>query len=552
MATTRQEARVVDFAVVGAGVAGLYVAWRLARALRPRPEIAIFEAQSRIGGRLLTAPLPSMPFLAELGGMRYITGHRILSKLVERLSLTSVPFEFPLRFMLLRSTLIQGRARIPYSLPNPRDPVAFVKKAMRLALLYTQCPKSGKHSTGIQGKIDDIRYGRSDLSVSTFSNIEWEVIKRKGVCSGYHLASIGFWNLLHRYLESEEFFFVRDALGYHSIFGNWNAAEAIPWFLNDFDATYNTIDGGMDRLASNLAFELRFLCHGCLHTETKVSSIRYRKADALMEVGFAPRQRKVLARNVILALPKAALRANTLTYSGFEPKQVARLDRALESVAAHPLFKLFLGYERAWWGRFRSTNEDWGRAVTDMPIRQVYYFGPGRAFDETQAGMLMASYSDAHFVDFWRPLHRRPSPELAERPSFCELTSLTDEGRRLLKALGATERMVNKAHGQIKLMHPGLEIPDPVVALEKEWPEGWHSWKPNYKPWEVMQRLKRPFEANLFICGEAFSSEQGWIEGSLRSAELVLRELGVGLPDWLNSSFASDEDFNCYIGNWTE
>src|SRR2546429_45070 len=53
----------------------------------------------------------------------------------------------------------------------------------------------------------------------------------------------------------------------------------------------------------------------------------------------------VLARHVILALPKEPIREVCRLSSMGTPEFV----RALESVTAHPLFKLFLGYDRAWW-----------------------------------------------------------------------------------------------------------------------------------------------------------------------------------------------------------
>ena len=50
------------------------------------------------------------------------------------------------------------------------------------------------------------------------------------------------------------------------------------------------------------------------------------------------------------------------------------------------------------------------------------------------------------------------------------------------------------------------------------------------------EKLVRPFlDSNLFICGEAFSSEQGWIEGAFKSAERVLERLGVpSPPSWVD------------------
>lgn len=62
----------VDVAVVGAGCAGVYSAWRLKQKY-PKQRIALFEYSNRIGGRLYSLPLPGMPHVnAELGGMRYI------------------------------------------------------------------------------------------------------------------------------------------------------------------------------------------------------------------------------------------------------------------------------------------------------------------------------------------------------------------------------------------------------------------------------------------------------------------------------------------------
>jgi hypothetical protein len=40
---------------------------------------------------------------------------------------------------------------------------------------------------------------------------------------------------------------------------------------------------------------------------------------------------------------------------------------------------------------------------------------------------------------------------------------------------------------------------------------------------EVMARMVNPFP-NMYVCGEAYSDDQAWVNGALRSTELVLQQ----------------------------
>lgn len=206
-----------------------------------------------------------------------------------------------------------------------------------------------------------------------------------------------------------------------------------------------------------------------------------------------------------------------------------------------------------------------GKAVTDLPIRQVYYFGQDPRLEEKvdekndrirpHRGVIMASYSDAHYVDFWDPFHRRK-----EKPFFYS-SSVPPTGRELalLDAHGITLDMLRTAHRQVKQLHPELiamdRIPEPYTGLMMDWPQGWHTWNVRSKPWLAIRDILRPFEnACIHICGEAYSYEQGWVEGALRSAEMVLKELGVEAPKWMNGANYQDQGFQSfeeYIG-WAE
>ena len=67
------------------------------------------------------------------------------------------------------------------------------------------------------------------------SKQSWRIIQEHGRFKDTHLYDIGFWNLLQHFLSNEGFLLAHDCLGYESIIGNWNAAEALEWFVNDFE-----------------------------------------------------------------------------------------------------------------------------------------------------------------------------------------------------------------------------------------------------------------------------------------------------------------------------
>ncbi len=535
----------MDYAVVGAGCAGTYVAYRLATE-RPEKAVELFEASARVGGRLLTVQIPGMTHKAELGGMRFTDTQPWINGLVGHLELKQVPFEFPLEAWYVRGRHLRGRspgrskcvtcggpAGLPYSLRN-EEPTEFdalirraISEALREAFLAFDVNVLASHGLD------------KDVDPQVISREQWAFIKRHVMFHERPLYEVGFWNLLQWYLGSEAFLLLHDALGYESVLANWNAAEALPWFLADFVARYKTLADGMETLPTTLAD--RGVGESRIQRYHELETISTGPGGTL-ELGFRitrPGQggrRSVLARNLILAIPQAPLKR-------LSDRNQFNLTRLLNTVTAHPLFKLFLGYERAWWSDQSALGLESGRAVTDLPIRQVYYFprsGPPGPLESRAA--LMASYSDEHYVDFWRPLLMRKPFHYTDRLEDSEKGRLQ---QKELAAFGVWWPLVKKAHHQLRQLHPDVvDMPEPYVALMFDWTErrpyfggGWHTWNVREQPWRVMASLIRPVNGlSIHICGEAFSPDQGWVEGALQSAELVLRELGLSRPQWLAQS----------------
>ncbi len=235
----------IDIAVVGGGVAGAYVAWRLAstrwtdltdsarispslRALSERRtnnplKIHLYEQSDRIGGRLYSLPVRGFSkTVAELGGMRYYPTHRLVSGLIKKLKLPTKIFLAPPsdNFVYLR-----GRRLRQSQLSN----TAWLYKLSRA--------EQGKTPAElILQTIDSIiPAARRNESESVFAwKQRWQAIKEKTTVNHRTLYSLSFWNLLEELLSSEAYRFVLDAGGYSDFFKEWNAAEAMDWFVSDF------------------------------------------------------------------------------------------------------------------------------------------------------------------------------------------------------------------------------------------------------------------------------------------------------------------------------
>jgi lysine 2-monooxygenase len=108
----------------------------------------------------------------------------------------------------------------------------------------------------------------------------------------------------------------------------------------------------------------------------------------------------------------------------------------------------------------------------------------------------------------------------------------------------ATDEMVQVANKQVAAVHGLPEIPMPYSAIYHTWNEdpyggGWHEWKANYRLDEIMCRMRRPVrEQNIYIVGEAYSFQQGWVEGALDIAESTLEDFfDLDRPSWLDANY---------------
>ena len=134
----------IDIAVVGAGVAGTYCCWRLQAAQNGRKAV-LFEMSNRIGGRLWSVPIPSIPgVMGELGGMRFLSLQRMVVSLTKYLGLPTSDFPMggpqniaTLRGVRLRNAAFEYPQIVPYRLlpgEQGHDPGGFLVNAIKTVI----------------------------------------------------------------------------------------------------------------------------------------------------------------------------------------------------------------------------------------------------------------------------------------------------------------------------------------------------------------------------------------------------------------------------------
>lgn len=482
--------------IVGAGVAGLYAAWSLLERgvpLRPggaRPEVLVVEAGNRVGGRLLSvAPPGATERRAELGAMHYYASQAIVDRLVAELGLESRRFAggamsdpadlYYLRGSRLgRDALAVGGTDLPYALA-----------AGEIGLPLPQIVRDA--------------VGPAMAAVAGRTPAERRAMSEGFLLDGRPLSEMSWRELLGSGLSPEAERLMVDANGHHGMTAPGVGAATM--FLTDAPERggERTLGAGMQSLAESLADRVRAM-GGCIETGVRALAVADGPAVVLERGG---RTETVRAEAVVLALPRRALAAMDLTTG---PLAGSTLAEDLDAVVPIPALKVILAFERPWWNDLGIRS---GKSVTDLPMRECVYF------DAPPIGLMAACYVDFDAVPYWEALEGASAPGDPASPAVLRAT-LT----------------------QLEAVH-GVPVPAPIWSAVSDWGAdpfgaGWHYWRQGVRPLAVAERVRAPAPGvAVHVCGEAWSTAQGWIMGSLQTAERVLQDhLGQPAPGWLGDA----------------
>lgn len=514
-------AELYDIVVVGGGAAGTYSAWRLSEHSKEK-KICLLESSNRIGGRLFSLVLPEAPDLcAELGGMRFLSQQKCVYGLIHYFNLTPEFFDYDnsenriyVRRTHLKPTDYKEKPeKIPYNLRE--DEKGKSSRDLMMMAIHKAFPPMAKMEQS---------EAREYLKTAEYR--------------GLPVWKIGFWNLLMNQLSIEAYNFIRDTSGYNTGTSNWNAYDAIVSY-----SKYNSIlkfyklKEGFDSLPKKMA-ELFVKNQGQLSLNTQVTRLKEVQKDGekLIQIFYkGPKgEESHYARHVILAMPKRAIQLLDCDSFIFSHQQlVDDLKRVSPAYAS----KVFLWYDDEWWTKLGLV---YGPSRTDLPLRQCYYFGvETNPSNKKRKGLLMASYSDGVAVDFWEGFYPHSAFEIIQE-------TFTDKEQYIREHL-LPEDMNKELAKQLSELH-AIVVPTPKTALFQNWNDdpygaGWHLWNPHNQSWVIAPRIRLPIAGtNLYICGEAYSDNQGWVEGALQTAEKMLEEyFSLERPSWISPDY--------YLGN---
>ncbi|PJJ07833.1 flavin-dependent amine oxidoreductase [Flavobacterium sp. 1] len=565
-----------EVAIIGAGTSGLYTAYRLVTDKKfSASEVQIFDMNSKLGGRLESVIMPGMNFWGELGGMRYLTSQEIVTTLIEgyippenpsiripvlKDKMTPVPFpmgESSKLLMYLRKerfkqdawTVAQGQnQKLPTRYYLNNNDFGFSSDQLFNKIIYDVLMADSWVAAAYGKKI---KQGPSIYDYAfELTSRDWDDIKPKLIYnfpnSPYNkrkVNDLGFWNLIKDQVSQEGYEFLANAGGYYSNTINWNSAEAFPYMVGDFSAgtIYKTIEEGYDSIAYAIANSYMDHDDACIWSENKLLTFTKEhssKDTHKYELTFlnlkTNTEWKVYANTLVLAMPRKSLELLDQNNFFFNINENSVLNTNIRSVIMEPAFKILMGFPYPWW---KELGIDSGHSITDLPMRQCYYFGTDA---ETDNSMLLGSYGDMETETFWKALSDDKvlfEVKAAKSASLKELHQLND--------VQTTKMMVNELMNQLRELHgPDVTIPEPYVTYFKDWTNepfgaGYHAWKAGFSVENVMPYMRKPVaDEQIHICGEAYSDQQGWVEGAFCEAEKMLQEyFGLDRPIWLSPDY---------------
>lgn len=291
-----------------------------------------------------------------------------------------------------------------------------------------------------------------------------------------------FYEYAKKVLTTEELkLFVASNGYYDSIVCN-NAKDQIESFKINYNSSLSffTLICGIDRIITGLK-ELIVEMGGNIKTNVSVENVDYNKNKKMFQISTNSNV-TYNCRQCILAIPKTELlKLNILTENLCTKK-------LLQSTGIKKYCKIYYTFKE----EDIPLLEQIKNTTTDNYLRHVLQIHP-------ENGTMLISYTDSKFSEYWKELYDQDPVNYSMVKKYIK--------KNIYKTFG-------------------IVLPEPIDINIFYWKFGNGYWKKNVDSSQASQQILQPMNSiPLYICGENYSTNQGWMEGALETSELVVEKI---------------------------
>lgn len=284
------------------------------------------------------------------------------------------------------------------------------------------------------------------------------------------------------YLTPSDYEWVKFAYPYDAKFKEGNAQVVSKILHQHYRETFYHLNGGLSKIIKRLKSKLKNsdirLQTRCLSVDvTNDQSEPYYRVQVIKQEEILE---TIYTKNLIVAIPPQALQQINWNCLNLEDTRW---------IQSYPLYRIYAIYPK-------QNGNVWfhhlGRVITDNPLRYIIPINPDQ-------GLIMISYLSG---DLARDVHQYASSD---------------------------EKLSNFIAGNLRKLFPTKKIPKPTFLQGYYWDPGVHVYTPGINPDQQVKYWSRPGPDPLWVIGESYSKYQGWMEGSLSTAEISVRQLLIRL-----------------------
>jgi monoamine oxidase len=556
-----------DLVIVGAGMSGLYVAWRLLQQENP-PSIVILDKNNRTGGRL-DSDVIHFPdhedVKEEEGGMRFTFD--LMDDLMALFAILGIDDQivpFPMNSGGNNRLLFRDR---------PFDNAQAQENDYEIwgDLYHLRAAEEHKNPSSLIDDVFNLILENNPEVAARLTAIEqaqgrtpeyWQIFRLDCNWNGVALKDWTLWSLFDAmHYSNEAITMLYRVLGFNGTFlSEMNAGEAFQ-LLEDFPTNpgFKTLSNGFSTLPNSLVDRVG---KDRIYLETRVDRLEASGDGHALIYTRDGVTGQITADKVVLALPRLALEKlyiGSNLVNEWPPEAAHLLWNNLQATTDQSLLKINLYYDKAWWGTLPDVPAvSFGPNFSDLPLGSVYPFyaisdelaaaaeyqewlaehkqAPSAVGAENLKKYQRAKYDkpaaltiycDYLNINFWRSLQdmqekfTSPLQEEHSQPPqtiYPASTAVVSAATELFGKLFGTDAVPAPVMTSARLWIGSTVFDSPP---EQQVGYGVHQWGLHADDREVIKAMIEPMP-NLFTCGEAFSDYQGWVEGALRSADLVL------------------------------